>query len=168
MGCRPTLGCGRYGLLDEVDGDEQTDPHYVDEVPVVGHDDGCGGLRRGELRVPDSDQHHDEGNNTGNNVQCVEARGDEEDRTVDGVLDGQTVVDQGPVLVALTDNEGGPQHDGQQVPLAETEQVTSFCREHAQLGRDRGGHEDDGDREGIRDVKEVRTPCPRFTLAVCA
>jgi len=31
-------------LLDQVDGREQTDPHDVDEVPVVGDDDRADGL----------------------------------------------------------------------------------------------------------------------------
>lgn len=168
MGCRPTLGCGGYGLLDEVDRDEQAHPDDIDEVPVVGHNDGGGGLCRSELRPGHTDQHDDEGDDARDHVQCVESGGDEEDGTVHGVLDGQTLVHQLVVLVGLTEDKRGAQHDGDHVPLAETEQVTSFCREHAQLGRDRGGHEDDGDREGVRDVKEVRTPGPRLTLAVCA
>src|SRR5689334_14503920 len=43
-----TTGPIGSGLLDEVDGREQADPHDVDEVPVVGHDDRGDGLLVGE------------------------------------------------------------------------------------------------------------------------
>src|SRR5438445_6448658 len=35
-------------LPDQVDRGEEADPDDIDEVPVVGHDDGRGGLRVGE------------------------------------------------------------------------------------------------------------------------
>src|ERR1700742_1811114 len=40
-------GCGadlRARLLDQVDRGEEADPHDIDEVPVIGHDDGRGRL----------------------------------------------------------------------------------------------------------------------------
>src|SRR3954463_4552807 len=39
---------GRDRLPDQVDRGEEADPDDIDEVPVVGHDDGRGGLRVGE------------------------------------------------------------------------------------------------------------------------
>ncbi len=43
------VACDRFAadaarLLDHVDRGEEADPDDIDEVPVVGHDDGCGCL----------------------------------------------------------------------------------------------------------------------------
>src|SRR3954452_25114909 len=75
---------GRQGLLlDEVDGREQADPHHVDEVPVVRHDDRADGLLVGELAghegAPDDQQ---EGDQPSGDVQAVESGGEVEHRAI--------------------------------------------------------------------------------------
>src|SRR6478609_4990809 len=54
----------RARLLDHVDRCEQADPYDIDEVPVVGHDDGGGGLIVGEplgrVRSAEDQQEGDE------------------------------------------------------------------------------------------------------------
>ena len=61
MGCRPTQEIGLYGLLDEVNRDEEANPDHVDEVPVVRHHDGCGCLGGRELRLHSPQQDNQEG-----------------------------------------------------------------------------------------------------------
>src|SRR4051795_10619464 len=58
--------------VDEVDGREQTHPHDVDEVPVVGHHDGVGGLLWRERAVRGPGEHEQEGEKTADDVQAVE------------------------------------------------------------------------------------------------
>src|SRR5678815_457286 len=60
---------------DEVDDGEQRDPHDVDEVPVVRHDDRGGGLGGGELAELGADQQEDERDEAADDVQPVEAGG---------------------------------------------------------------------------------------------
>src|SRR3954470_1995393 len=79
-------GCGadlRARLLDQVDRGEEADPHDIDEVPVIGHDDGRGRLFMGEplgrVRPAENQQ---EGDQTARHMQSVEARGQVEHRAV--------------------------------------------------------------------------------------
>src|SRR5699024_363290 len=113
-------------LLDEVNSGKQADPDNVDEVPVVRHNDGCGCLSRGELCLLYADQHHHECQNASQHVSCVEAGSDEENGTVDTVLNGETFAHQGDVLEDLANQEDGTHHDGDQVPLTKSEYVTFF------------------------------------------
>src|SRR5215217_595881 len=69
-------------LADQVDRGEQPDPHDVDEVPVVGDDDGRRRLRRREPAHRGPDQQEHEGDETTDDVQGVETRRQEEDRAV--------------------------------------------------------------------------------------
>src|SRR5947209_5713757 len=75
---------GRGGLLlDQVDRGEQADPDDIDEVPVVGHDDGGGGLLVGEpLGRVRSAQYQQERDQAARHVQPVEAGGQVEHRAV--------------------------------------------------------------------------------------
>src|SRR6478735_6473659 len=76
-------GRGRLwlGSLQDVDHDEQGDPHDVDEVPVVGGDDRAGGLRvrvvTGGEGAADDEEERDQP--TGD-VHAVEAGGEVEHR----------------------------------------------------------------------------------------
>src|SRR5438876_11284013 len=73
--------CDRHGRrtsVDEVDGGEQADPHNIDEVPVVGHDDRADLLFLGEgLRGVGAAEQEQERDQPARHVQPVEARGDE-------------------------------------------------------------------------------------------
>src|SRR3954452_13281327 len=60
---------------DEVDDGEEPDPHDVDEVPVVRHDDRGGGLGGGELAELGADEQEDERDEPTDDVQAVEAGG---------------------------------------------------------------------------------------------
>src|SRR3954468_24288187 len=69
-----------WASSDEVDDGEQPDPHDVDEVPVVRHDDRGRGLSGGELAELGADQQEDEGDEPTDDVQAVEAGGEVEHR----------------------------------------------------------------------------------------
>src|SRR5690348_7023963 len=115
-----TTGPIGSGLLDEVDGREQADPHHVDEVPVVGHDDGGDGLLVGEATCDErATEHEEEGDQTAGDVQTVEARGQVEHRPVRRRGDGQTFVDQLGVLERLTADEDSAHDVGEHEPLAQ-------------------------------------------------
>src|SRR4051812_22500235 len=73
----------RSRLLDQVDRGEEADPDDIDEVPVVGHDDGGGGLLVGEpLGRVCAAQYQQERDQTARHVQTVEPGGQVEHRTV--------------------------------------------------------------------------------------
>src|SRR3954471_11870517 len=77
------VGIGSTRLLDQVDRGEEADPDDVDEVPVVGHDDGRGGLLVGEpLRRVGAAEDEQEGDEAARHVQAVEAGGQVEHRAV--------------------------------------------------------------------------------------
>ena len=77
------VGLTWLGSLDQVDRREQADPDDVDEVPVVGHDDGAGRLLVGEaLGGVRAAEHEQEGDQAAGDVQAVEAGGQVEDRAV--------------------------------------------------------------------------------------
>src|SRR5204863_4978139 len=82
---------GPDSLLDQVDDGVETDPDDVDEVPVVGHDDGAGRLLRGEPPYVSPGQQQDEGDEAAEHVQPVKAGRDVEDRAVGVGLRGEVV-----------------------------------------------------------------------------
>src|SRR6516164_2542888 len=104
------LGFGLWGRAhpgcaspDEVDGGEQADPHDIDEVPVIGHDDGADLLFLGEtpggVGAPEQEEERDEP--TGH-VQAVEPGRNVEDRPVPAGGQRQALLaDQVEVLVSL-------------------------------------------------------------------
>src|SRR6478735_4145740 len=109
----------RLTSLQDVDHDEQGDPHDVDEVPVVGRDDRAGGLRvrvaAGGEGAPDDEQERDE---TAGDVHAVEAGGQVEDRAVRVGGEGDALADEVGVLVDLARDEDGAEDVGEDVPLA--------------------------------------------------
>ena len=75
-------GRGRRHLM-QVDRGEQADPHDVDEVPVVRHDDGAGRLLVGEPPGHEgAAEDEQEGDQAAGHVQAVEAGGQVEHRAV--------------------------------------------------------------------------------------
>src|SRR6516162_9770721 len=69
--------------VDEVDGGEQADPHDIDEVPVVGHDDRADLLFLGEgLRGVGAAEQEEECDQPARHMQPMEPGGDEEHRPV--------------------------------------------------------------------------------------
>src|SRR5690606_8847851 len=96
--------CGKLGdrSSDQVDRAEQCDPDDVDEVPVVGDDDRGGRLvvtepARGERAA----QQEQEGDQSADDVQGVEAGGQVEDRAVRRRGDRHAVRDELGVLEHL-------------------------------------------------------------------
>src|SRR3954452_18587419 len=131
-------------LADQVDRGEEPDPHDVDEVPVVGDHDGRGRLRRREPAHGGPDEQEDEGDEASDDVQRVEAGGQEEDRSVRRAGDRRVVLgDQHPVLVGLAEHEDQTHHEGDREPAPEAVHVAVLRREHAELAGDRRRHEDD-------------------------
>src|SRR5690625_4079728 len=168
-----SLSSGRAGRvgrwsdedLEEVDDEEHRQPHDVDEVPVVGHDDGAG-----RLEVPEPvggvgpAEDVQEGDEPADHVQRVEAGHDVEDRAVRAGGDRHPVADEFGVLEDLAGDEEGAHEVGEDEPLlhappAQIPQRTGAARleafggEHAELGGHRARHEDQGDRQRPRDVE---------------
>src|SRR5512139_1463144 len=107
-------------LLDQVDGREQADPDDIDEVPVVGHDDGAHSLLVGELAGHErAAQDKQEGDQTTGDVEPVEAGGEIEHRAVRGRGDGHTLVHQLGVLQRLAADEDRAHDVGEHEPLAQ-------------------------------------------------
>src|SRR5690606_1676011 len=153
--------------LEEVDDEEHPDPDDVDEVPVVGHDDGAGGLQVAETvggeGAPDDVE---EGDEAADHVQGVEARHDVEDRAVRAGAHGDAVGDELGVLVGLAGDEERSHEEREDEPLlhapaADVEQRPGAARlealgcEDAQLRGDGARHQDEGDRQRPRDVEHV-------------
>ena len=133
----------RPGLLNEVDSDEQPNPHNVNEVPVVRHHDGRCRLGGSELGFVGTQEHDPEGQDPGENVDSVETGRDVETRTVHTVLDRCSVKDEVRVFIDLTSQEHESHNGRKGVPAAKGEDITSLCREHAPLRRKRRRNQDD-------------------------
>src|SRR5579859_3673923 len=81
---------------DEVDGGEQADPHDIDEVPVVRHDDGADLLFLGEgLRGVGAAEQEEERDQPARHMQPVKPGGDVEHRPVPAGGQGQVLVGSG-------------------------------------------------------------------------
>src|SRR6516162_1053973 len=83
----PRFRSGDIGVggssADQVDGGEQADPDDIDEMPVVGDDDGADLLLLGEgLGGVRASQQEQEGDQATGHVQAVEPGGDVEHRPV--------------------------------------------------------------------------------------
>src|SRR6478736_10361441 len=143
----------RARLLDHVDRGEQADPDDVDEVPVVGHDDGGGGLFVGESRgrvCPAQDEQ--EGDEAACHMQTVEAGRQVEHRAVRVGGQGETrVLDQLGVLEDLASDEDRTHHERDDEPGAELLHIAPLRGENAELAGERGKHQDRGVRRRERE-----------------
>src|SRR3954454_9964417 len=153
------------GSLDDVDRREQTDPHHVDEVPVVGDDDRAHRLLVGEafgdIGPPEHEQERDE---TTGHVEAVEAGGQVEHRAVRRAGDGGVFLDQRGVLRHLARDEDRAHDIGEHEPLAQppaarvveravAAHLAALGGEHTELAGHRRQHQDRGVDRGERDVE---------------
>src|SRR3954452_21613213 len=117
-------GCGFVvdtgSLADQVDRGEEPDPHDVDEVPVVGDHDGRGRLGRREPAHGGADEQEHERHQAADDVQAVEPGGQVEHRAVGRPGDRRPLLDQGAVLVRLTEHEEQPHQEGDREPAAQS------------------------------------------------
>src|SRR3954452_23366053 len=121
-------------LADQVDRGEEPDPHDVDEVPVVGDHDRGGRLCRRETAHGGADEQEDEGDEAADDVQGVEAGGEEEDRAVGRRRDRRVVLgDQDAVLVRLPEHEGQTHDERDREPAAQAVDVALLSREDTEL-----------------------------------
>src|SRR6266700_1521983 len=75
------LTCPSFRSVDDVDNHEQADPHHVDEVPVIRHDDGADLLLIGESsRGERASEYKQKCDQPTRHVQTVETDGQEEHR----------------------------------------------------------------------------------------
>src|SRR6187401_1845358 len=119
---------------DEVDDGEQPDPHHVDEVPVVRHDDRGGGLRGRELAELGPDEKEDERDQPACDMEGVESGRHVEDGAVGAGGDrGLVLGDERVVLVRLAEHEERAHREGEQVPAAQAEHVAALGGEDPEL-----------------------------------
>src|SRR5450756_421177 len=123
------------GLLDEVDGREQANPNDIDEVPVIGHDDGADLLFMSEaLGGVGTCEQEDERDETAGHVQAVEPH-----------EEGQHVPLAQPPLHEVENR-------------CRTPDLATLNGEHAHLAGDTGQHEHGRVRRAKRDVQMSHGP----------
>jgi len=84
----------------------------------------CAGVKLRHLRLRDQEE---EGDQTADDVQPVEAGGQVEPRCRTARTTACLVLgDQGVVLVPLAEDEDQPEHEAEQVPAAQCEDVAAF------------------------------------------
>src|SRR3954452_22514428 len=138
-------------LADEVDDGEQTDPHDVDEVPVVGHDDRSRRLARSEGAERAADEKEDEGDQAAEHVQAVEARRYVVDGAVAVTRQREVIVHE--VLERLAADEDRAHEEREDVPEPEARHLTALSGEDAELARDRRQDQNDRERRGGLEVE---------------
>src|SRR5215472_11872242 len=116
-GTQPSRGAS----TDQVDGGEQADPHDIDEVPVIGHDDGADLLFLSDfpgcVGAPEQEEERDE---PAGDMEAVEPGRNVEHRPVAAGRQRQVLfADQVEVLIPLAEDEVEAHEEREDVPLAQ-------------------------------------------------
>src|SRR5690606_36585376 len=152
-------------LFEDVDDEEEADPHDIDEVPVVRHRDSTRGLTvREVLHSVGATDHEEEGDEPTDDVEAVEAGRDVEGASVRARTDGDVLAHEVGALENLTRDKHCAHRVGQEEPLDHSPlgglpscrvSLETFGGEHAELTREARGDEDRGVDERVPEVENL-------------